>query len=229
LLNSKTRSVAYFFVVVFHFITWYLLPIGIFPWVMICSTTIFFSNEFHEKVLTKLKSLIKYSESISTIKPKQNAMITLGIVVFVLFQILTPFRYVLYPGNLFWNEEGFRFSWRVMLMHKEGMATFYIKDRKSGREIEIKNKDFLSATQHDQMATQPDMILQYADFLENKFNDTSIFINNQLYKITQPSVHAEIYVSLNGRPSQLFVSKKHDLTRFSYNLAHRNWLEPYRP
>jgi hypothetical protein len=116
-----------------------------------------------------------------------------------------------------------------MLMHKEGMATFYVKDRKSGREIEIKNKDFLSATQHDQMATQPDMILQYADFLKNKFNDTSIFINNQSYKIIQPSVHAEIYVSLNGRPSQLFVSKKHDLTRFSYNLAHRNWLEPYRP
>jgi hypothetical protein len=229
LLNQRTRGIAYFFVVVFHFITWYLLPIGIFPWVMICSTTIFFSNEFHEKVLNKLKSLIKYSESISTIKPKQNTMITLGIVAFVLFQIFTPFRHLLYPGNLFWNEEGFRFSWRVMLMHKEGMATFYVKDRKSGREIEIKNKDFLSPTQHDQMVTQPDMILQYADFLQNKFNDTSIFINNQLYKIIQPSVHAEIYVSLNGRPSQLFVSKKHDLTRFSYNLAHRNWLESYRP
>ena len=25
-------------------------------------------------------------------------------------------RYLAYPGDLFWTEEGFRFSWRVMLV-----------------------------------------------------------------------------------------------------------------
>ena len=53
LLFRKTRSIAYLFVVVFHFVTWFLLPIGIFPWVMIVSTLIFFSPEFHEKILSK--------------------------------------------------------------------------------------------------------------------------------------------------------------------------------
>ena len=229
LLNVRTRGIAYFFVVVFHVITWYLLPIGIFPWVMICSTLIFFSDSFHNSILNKLKSAFKYSESISNITQKHSSVLKIGIFLFVLFQVFIPFRYLLYPGNLCWNEEGFRFSWRVMLMHKEGMATFYIKDKSSGREIEINNKQYLTPTQHDQMATQPDMILQYADFLKNKFNDTIIKVDDSLFKIKNPSVHAEIYVSLNGRPSQLFVSKKHDLTSFSYNLAHRNWLEPYTP
>jgi hypothetical protein len=229
LLNARTRGVAYFFVVVFHFVTWYLLPIGIFPWVMICSTTIFFSEQFHQKALNKLKSLFHYTEKISEFLPNKKPIITFGILAFILFQVLTPFRYVLYPGNLYWNEEGFRFSWRVMLMHKEGTATFFVRDKSSGREIEIRNCDNLCATQVDQMATQPDMILQYAQYLKTKFQDTTLNINGKPYQIKNPSIHADIFVSLNGRPSQRFVSKKHDLTRFSYNLAHRNWLEPFKP
>ena len=48
-------------------------------------------------------------------------------------------------------------------------------------------------------------------------------LRNENYEI-----HAEIFVSLNGRPSQLFVDKKHDLTKFKYNLYHRKWIEPFQ-
>ena len=37
----------------------------------------------------------------------------------------------MYPGELFWTEEGYRFSWRVMLMEKEGIQLFKIIDKKS--------------------------------------------------------------------------------------------------
>ena len=43
-------------------------------------------------------------------------------------QILIPFRSLIYPGELFWTEEGYRFSWRVMLMEKAGYASFKIVD-----------------------------------------------------------------------------------------------------
>lgn len=226
LLTTKTRGIAYFFVVVFHFITWYLLPIGIFPWVMIVSTLIFFSQEFHEKILSKFNW--KKTDNHAVIPTNYNKKIILSLVsIYIIFQILVPFRYLLYPGNLFWYEEGFRFSWRVMLMHKEATATFYLKDETSKREIQIRNSDFLSKTQEDQMSTQPDMILQYAQFLKEKFNDSTFIINNKPYKVTNPSVHATVFVSVNGRPSQLFIDKKHDLSKIPYNLAHRNWLEPF--
>ena len=40
---------------------------------------------------------------------------------YLIVQLLFPFRYFLYPGELFWHEQGYRFSWRVMLMDKVGL------------------------------------------------------------------------------------------------------------
>ena len=36
-----------------------------------------------------------------------------------MIQVIFPLRYIFYPGELFWHEQGYRFSWRVMLMEKE--------------------------------------------------------------------------------------------------------------
>jgi len=142
-------------------------------------------------------------------------------------QILIPLRFVAYPGDLFWNEEGFRFSWRVMLMHKEGHATFYVTDKDSGRTIEINNTSYLTVRQEDQMMTQPDMILQFAKMLKKEFDGKTFSNSQQSITLRDPAVHAEVYVTLNGRPSQLFIDKKHDLTVLPYNLKHRDWLEPF--
>jgi len=230
LLTKKTRFFAYIAVIVFHFVTWYLLPIGIFPWVMIFSTTIFFSVSFHEKILFYLKRVFRYIEVPinSNLKTRKAIYKKILLGTYIALQLILPFRYILYPGNLFWNEEGFRFSWRVMLMHKEGYASFYVKDKKTNGEIAIDNRNYLTENQVDQMATQPDMILQYASYLEGKFKDSVFIVNNQRIKLEKPIVSADVFVSLNGRQSQLFVSKKHDLTKIPYNLAHRNWIEPFK-
>lgn len=226
LLNNKFRPYAYFFVVFFHFITWYLFPIGVFPWVMIFSTLIFFSNQFHEKILFFL-SRKRMEFTLST--PIKNRPIThIFIICYLGVQILIPVRYVLYKGDLFWHEQGFRFSWRVMLMHKEGYATYYLVDRKTNREIEIDHNDFLTPIQLDQTITQPDMILQYATIIHDFYDGKTLTFNGHSFKINDPKVSADIYISLNGRPSQLFVSKKHDLTKIPYDLRGRKWLEPFK-
>lgn len=231
LLSKRFRPYAYLAVIVFHFVTWYLLPIGIFPWVMIFSTLIFFSVSFHEKMIQLLSKLTRTAinfTSQSAVNSLTSAKwVKVFIVSYIFIQVTLPFRYIFYPGNLFWSEEAFRFSWRVMLMHKEGNAQFYVKDKKNGGEIEINNCQFLTTNQIDQMSTQPDMILQYADFLKEKFADTILTYGSQKIHLKDPSIHANIFVSLNGRPSQLFISKKHDLTQIPYNFAPRNWLEPF--
>lgn len=231
LMIRKTRLVAYFAVIVFHITTWLLFPIGVFPWVMIFSTLLFFGEGFHQKILIRLKKIVGTKEHKNKIQPKNQTipkgLKTTLIISYVLIQLLVPFRYVLYPGNLYWNEEGFRFSWRVMLMHKEGHAVFYMKDRKTGRTTEINNADYLTKTQEDQMATQPDMILQYAHFLANEFDGKTFTFQDQTFTIENPAIHAEVFVSLNSRPSKLFIDKRHDLTQINYNLFHRDWIEPY--
>lgn len=229
LLSHRLRKFAYLFVVSFHIITWWLFPIGVFPWVMIFSTLVFFSSEFHERILGFLKSFFpkRSIKLFPVLKPARWTRYFL--VIYIFLQIMIPFRYMMYPGDLFWNEEGFRFSWRVMLMHKEGHATFYVRDSETGRESEINNAKFLTRTQEDQMATQPDMILQYAQILKTYYEGRKLHYGDQKFELKNPSIHAEIYVSLNGRPSQLFVAKKHDLSLLPYNLKHREWIEPFTP
>lgn len=232
LLSKRFRPYAYLAVIVFHFVTWYLLPIGIFPWVMIFSTLIFFSVSFHERIIRLLSKLTRTEINFTSheVKPlsfRTSNWVKMLICTYIMVQIMLPFRYVFYPGNLFWSEEAFRFSWRVMLMHKEGYAQFYVKDKKSGGEIEINNCRYLTPNQIDQMSTQPDMILQYAAFLKEKYADTLLTYGAQKIHLQNPSIHANIFVSLNGRPSQLFISKKRDLTQIPYNFAPRNWLEPF--
>ncbi len=69
-----------------------------------------------------------------------------------MIQLLFPWRYLLYPEELFWTEEGYRFSWRVMLMEKAGYAEFKVVDSKTGKRFYVDNSDFLSPFQEKQMA-----------------------------------------------------------------------------
>lgn len=226
LIFRKTRPIAYILVVLFHVFTWLLFPIGVFPWVMIICTTIFFSSSFHEKILSHVE---KGSYSTPTYIVKRNLGITQLLVgLYVVFQIAIPLRFMLYPGNLFWNEEGYRYSWRVMLMEKHGSAQFYIRNKDTGKEFHIDNKDFLSPRQEKQMVTQPDFIIQYAAHLKELHQGKTYQFDTIQQTWDNIGVHAKIMVTLNGRPSQLFVAKKHDLTEYKYNLCHRKWIEPFK-
>ena len=68
------------------------------------------------------------------------------VLVFFTFQLLIPWRYFMYPGELFWTEEGYRFSWRVMLMEKAGSANFKIVDEKVFADEKDKLLGYLQQT-----------------------------------------------------------------------------------
>ena len=168
------------------------------------------------------KFIIPYSMfDISTYRTpsKGRPMMKLGIVVtFFVLQLLLPFRYLLYPGELFWTEEGYRFSWRVMLMEKAGYANFKVVDAATGQRFYVDNSDFLTTFQEKQLATQPDFILQYAHFLADHFTQQG----------HQPvQVFAESYVALNGRMSQAYVDPNVDLAQVEESFRPRTWLLPF--
>jgi hypothetical protein len=132
LLMPATRMGAFFMVVTFHILTRILFPIGMFPYIMILSTLIFFSPAWHERNFKWIGNLFNTPPSISNSNLLWQTSSKKGIytllMVFFTIQILAPFRYQLYNGNLFWTEQGYRFSWRVMLAEKAGNATFYVKE-----------------------------------------------------------------------------------------------------
>lgn len=225
---KKTRNIAYFLVVVFHVLTWILFPIGVFPWVMIFSTLIFFPAEFHQKWLLYLKNKLNWKSNVEILKSNGvSKKWMIGVSLFLFIQILIPFRYLMYPGNIYWHEEGYRFSWRVMLMEKKANATFYVIDRASGGEIEINNNQYLTPNQIDQMSRQPDMILQFAHFLGEKFDDTTFVFPSKTVHLRHPKIGANVDVTLNGRPHKRFINKEVDLMKETYNLKHRTWIQPF--
>lgn len=225
LLIRKTRVFAFIMVVVFHILTRVLFPIGMFPYIMIVSALIFFDSGLHNKILATISKWFNISKSIfdnglDYSFPKawirKASLITVS--VFFVIQLLFPFRYMLYPGELFWTEEGYRFSWRVMLMEKAGYANFKVKDPDSGNSFYIDNMQFLTRFQEKQMSTQPDFILQYAHFLEDHFEQKGI---------ENPEIYVDSYVALNGRSSQRYVNPEIDLSEIEPSLKHRTWLLPF--
>ncbi|MEL6191180.1 MAG: HTTM domain-containing protein [Bacteroidota bacterium] len=223
LLIKQTRWLSFAAVVVFHTLTGILFQIGVFPMVMILGVTIFFSAEAHERFLAFLKEFLQ-SPTINSESSAKNSiqasprLVFPFLIIFFLFQLAFPWRYLLYPGNLFWTEEGYRFSWRVMLMEKAGTATFYVKDGENGREGSVINHQFLNAHQEKQMAMQPDLILQFAQYLKEYYAKEGM---------EDPKVRAEVWVTLNARPAQLLIDPDVDLTTKTDKWTPKDWILPF--
>jgi hypothetical protein len=235
---KKTRGGAYLFVLIFHTLTAILFPsIGMFPYMMIVNTLIFFSEKDWQLLIKNITQRLfsrspfqaksyqlnigKEERVMADLPPQSHfsvryqALKTIFFLLYFSLQLFLPFRYLFYPNDLFWAEEGFRFSWRVMLIEKAGIAFFTVKDVTSGKSIKINNQDYLTPLQEKMMSTQPDMILQFAHFLANTYQQKGF---------QAPEVFVESYVSLNGRGSQLFVNPNTNLAKERESFAPKHWI-----
>lgn len=252
LMWRKARPWAYAVVVAFHLLTWWLFPIGMFPFIMIAGGLIFFPGAVHARWQARLMGLLRWrgmaadgaahldaspaapgnpvgtaSKTLATAAsatwvPHRWAVPALALVIGLHFtlQVALPFRYLLYPQDLFWHEQGFRFSWRVMLMEKSGYATFHVRDPRTGRRDVVHNSDYLTLQQERMMSTQPDLILQYAHLLAADYRRQGI---------ADPQVYAEVYATLNGSGSRLLIDPNVDLAQKAEGFASKTWVLPFAP
>ena len=215
LLYKPTRKMAFLAVLLFHVLTAVLFQIGMFPYIMIFATLIFFSGEVHEKVYNYFNYSFtqqnKYNIADSLALRPSGIILSL----FFLIQLILPFRHLAYPGNLFWNEQGYRFSWRVMLMEKSAFTTFLVKDEASEKVEHVNNMDYLSPQQEKMMSTQPDMILQFAHYLGSIYKEKGFI---------KPAVFCTSKLSLNARPSQVFVDPTINLLNEKRGFKHKRWI-----
>ena len=218
LLWRKTRPFAYLVVIAFHVLTALLFPIGMFPWIMLVSTLIFFSVEDYRAALgwlrvpgmmSRLTSSPLSRASFSKSKRISSSLTPLVLSLFFIFQIGMCLRHYAYPGSVLWHEQGYRFSWRVMLAEKTGSATFRITQ--DGNTQTVYPSEYLTPQQVKQMSFQPDMILQFAHLLASEAGGDA-------------QVYADVWVSVNGRPSERLVDPDIDLAAEPYGLAERRWI-----
>ena len=210
MFSNKWRKYFYPILISLHVITWMLFPIGVFPWVMLTCTTVFFPAETHRKLWSKVGAPLKKltdeaQNSWGAVKP--------AIYTFLVFQIVFPLRFLAYSGNLFWHETCYRFGWRVMLIEKSGWARFYVENQKGQRE-EVDLKKYLTQNQEKMLSTQQDLILQFADFIADQYEE-------------EVGVYAEVYVSLSGRRSRIFIDPNRELSTIEDTWAPRDYVMPF--
>jgi len=223
LLIPRTRILAYFGVIAFHTLTSILFPIGMFPFIMMATALIFFSGAFHEKILVRISRLFNAGRNLLVTHSKYQypirwqRLLPWVFAIFLIVQLALPWRYLLYPGELFWTEEGYRFSWRVMLMEKAGYAQFVVRDA-DGRQALVDNRKFLTPLQEKMMSTQPDMMLQYAHILRDHFQKNGF---------TSPGVYVDSYVTVNGRLGKPLVNSVTNLANERDSFQHKAWILPF--
>lgn len=211
----RSRPWAYAIALVFHIGVWLLFPIGVFSWVMIASTTIFFDPGWPRRWLRTRTS----TAPLEAMSPSRHlGRASLGLAgAYLLLQLGVPLRFLLYPGDVNWHEQGFRFAWRVMLVEKAGQVEFTVLTGADDRRYVVYPRELLTPLQYKMMSTQPDMIQQFARHLQQTF---------QAQGHQRVRVYAEAWASLNGRPRQRLIDPGVDLANEPWSLWPKRWILP---
>jgi len=230
LMWRKTRAFAFAAAVFFHVSVWLLFPIGVFPWVMLVGATVFFEPDWPRRWLSRVRQQragpvgsaptgIAPGRSLAVRSAERATPRALWVVagLHLAVQVLVPLRFFLYPGWVNWSEEGFRFAWRVMLIEKAGQVEFEVVMPSTRERFQIYPRRELTPLQYRMMATQPDMIHDYARHLKDRYREQGH---------PDAKVYARAWVSLNGRPSQPLIDPNVDLGSEPRSLGPSRFIVP---
>lgn len=237
LLWSRTRWLAYTCVIVFHTVTRSLFPIGMFSSIMVVSALVFFPSDWPRALARKLPRVVQeplrhwfdgvtLKDSVgdrrgisrSGALPAWARRLTWAVgIVYCVWQVAMPMRFLAYGGNVRWHEQGMRFSWRVMVREKNGSVTFHVRDPRTDRSFTVAPRAYLTRLQEREMSGQPDLILQLAHRIRDDYS-------RQLGATVE--VRAEALVSLNGRRLSPMVDPNVNLGAIDDGLAPYLWVLP---
>ena len=211
----RTRPFAYAALVVFHLLTARLFSIGMFPYFMLCGALLFFEPSWPRTLLTRLGAAPRVTATPGSLRP-----VPAWAVGFVALQLLLPLRHWLYPGDVRWTEQGFRFSWNVMLMEKNGSVDFRVVEPATGRVFHASPAQYFTPFQTAMMAPQPDMLLDAAQIVASDYRARGV---------ERPAVYVDAFAALNGRPMQRLIDPRVDLARETDGLWNKSWILPMTP
>ena len=198
LLWGRTRLAAYVTVIVFHLMTAVLFPIGMFPWIMIVATLIFFPPDWPRRLFGRPRT-----HQFTNSPTRQFSRWTTALLaVYAAVQIAVPLR-AYWPGtDSNWTCRGFNFAWRVMLVEKAGYTELIAGVRSTGKRWPVRMRDYVTERQEKMMAQDPFMVRALA---------RHVAAGLQARGIAGVEVRADSFASLNGRPVQRLIDPRVDL------------------
>ncbi|MGH7901307.1 MAG: HTTM domain-containing protein [Thermodesulfobacteriota bacterium] len=220
LLWKRTRLYIFLAALFFHLMNAWLFDIGVFPWLMIGATLMFFEPDWPRRFLGGIRKKPKQQKHVPTaptqlVAGQRLTLVLIGI--YIAFQLLVPLRHFLYPGNVSWTEEGHRFSWHMKLRSKLAISKFYATDPTSNKTWEINLNKYLNPKQIRKMSAYPDMILQFSHYLADE-------LRKEGYENIE--IRARVLASLNYRKPQYFVDPEVNLAGQTPSIWPDNWIMP---
>ncbi len=213
LSNKRTRGYFIVAVLFFHALNKLIFNIGIFPYLSLGLSLMYFSPDWPRRLLHRfLPNLISLSpQQHSVACPSllneiwQKRLIIGFIAIFCAYHLLMPLRHFLIPGPADWTEEGHRYAWHMMLRTKKGKGQFTVKlPSEDNRVIKISTKKYLNTRQRKKLFTRPDMALQFAHFLRDKYRKKGH---------EDVEVYADIKSKFNGRGYAQLIDPNVDLAQ----------------
>jgi vitamin K-dependent gamma-carboxylase len=210
----RTRPYAIAAAFLFHGTNAFLFEIGIFPWLMMASTLLFLDPSWPRRL-----PFVPAASAVAAAMPGPRARVAIAGALGAWFAVHTalPLRHWLFPGDVAWTEEGHLFSWRMKLRSKEGRARFRVVDAETGEVWSVSPAKELPSRIATRLATQPDMILQYAHHLAERAHAEGR---------ERVAVYADVRVRLNGRRPQRLVDPHVDLAAEPRSLRPASWILP---
>lgn len=222
LLLRRTRPLAYVAVLAFHLLTARLFQLGMFPYIMMFGSLLFLEPSWPRTLADRLglsrfaRPFVAPSLLSPTARPGWVWPVLVG---YFALQLLLPLRHFLYPGSVCWTEQGYRFSWNVMLMEKNGSVDFRVVEPSTGRTYRASALDYFTRYQAKMMAPQPDMVLQAAHVVAADFRARGV---------QAPQVYVDAFASLNGRAMQRLIDPHADLAAACDDLSNKPWILPMK-
>ena len=227
LLWRRTRPWAYGALVIFHATTALLFPaLGMFPWIMMGVTLIFFAPDWPLRLLQRVRQWagrrkvaveVRQRTSVPDRQDWRTVFAITAAVTFLLVQLAMPLRHFAYPGNVRWTEEGYLFAWRMMLTEKTGQVVYRVSGLANSGERLVYPGEYLTPGQVERMAYQPDLILATAHLIRDDYAARGY---------QQVQIRADAYVSYNGRPAARLVDPTADLAATQSGMGPRSWIMP---
>lgn len=212
LLWRRTRVGAYAVLVVFHLMTAALFQIGMFPWMMIALTPIFFSTDWPRRLVPR-----RPATDDSTASARLSRPVAAALVVVLLANLALPLRHLAADGNVRWNDDGYLLSWRVMLTERAGHVVFDVTDPSTGVTYQVGAGAVLDDWQAAAAMVRADLVLSTAHLIADE-------ARNSLGRDVE--VRADAFVAWNGRLRARWIDPSVDLAALPRSASASDYVLP---
>ena len=148
-------------------------------------------------------------------------LISAFLFLYLMIQVLLPWRHLLYKGDVNWTREGHRFAWRLKSNVVGGVMSIIAVDPSTGQITPIIPFDDISPEQYVLMIYTPDMLLQYVHYLKEKLEKQGM---------KNPIIKVDGKISVNRRPFHPYIDRNVNLAEEKYRLfSSADWILPPPP